>query len=110
MMKRDFGQVVTNKLEIIQSPLTILPGMEPVFSVRIAGTGTLATPTMKLFKGTKDVSTTNLSGAMSIAGRVVTCKKIITLSQGDWVFYIYYTDGGILEERFCRFYVPKEGA
>jgi hypothetical protein len=110
MAKRDFGMVPTNSLEILESPLTMLPGVEPVFSVSIAGSGTLDTPTMKLFKGSKDVSSTNLTGSMSISGRIVVCKKITTLTPGDWVFYIYFNDGGVATERFCRFSVAKEGA
>jgi hypothetical protein len=110
MAKRTFDMVPTNSLEILESPLTLLPGVEPVFTVQISGTGTIASPTMKLYKGTKDVSATNLTGSMSVAGRAVTLKKITTLTPGDWVFYIYFTDGGIATERFCRFTVGKEGA
>lgn len=110
MARKDFSMVPTNSLEILESPLTLLPGVEPVFSVEIAGTGTIDTPTMKLYKGTKDVSSTNLTGSMSVSNRTILCKKITTLTPGDWVFYIYFNDGGIATERFCRFYVGKEGA
>lgn len=110
MAKRDFSMIPTNSLEILESPLTLLPGMEPVFAVNISGTSTIDTPTMKLFKGTKDVSSTNLTGSMSVSGRRVLCKKITSLTPGDWVFYIYFNDGGIATERFCRFSVAKEGA
>ena len=110
MPRRDFGMTPTNSLEILESPLTLLPGVEPVFSVTIAGSGTIDTPTMKLYKGTKDVSSTNLTGSMSVTGRTIVCKKITTLTAGDWVFYIYFNDGGIATQRFCRFYVGKEGA
>lgn len=110
MAKRDFGMIPTNSLEILESPLTLLPAVEPVFSVNVAGTGTIDTPTMKLFKGSKDVSATNLTGSMSVAGRSIVCKKITSLTPGDWVFYIYFNDGGVATERFCRFMVAKEGA
>jgi hypothetical protein len=110
-MKRDFGQVSTNRLEILESPLTILPGAEPVFTVRVSGDGEIgASPTMKLFKGTKDVSATNLTGALSVSGRNITLKKIVSLTPGDYAFYIYFTDDGIADERFGRFFVPKESA
>jgi len=110
MSRKDFGMVSSNSLEILESPLSLLPGVEPLFSVNIGGTGTIDTPTMKLFKGTKDVSTTNLTGSMSVSGRSIVCKKIVSLTAGDWVFYIYFNDGGVLTERFCRFVVNKEGA
>lgn len=116
MPNKSFGQVATNKLEIIESPLTILPGMEPVFSVTIAGSGTLdvsgITTPMKLYKGTKDVSSTSLSGSVSIpsGSRTFVCKKIVSLTPGDYAFFIYFNDGGVLSGRFCRFSVPKEVA
>lgn len=110
MAKRDFGMVSSNSLEILESPLTLLPAVEPVFSVTISGTGSIDTPTMKLYKGSKDVSLTNLTGSMSVSGRTILCKKITGLTPGDWVFYIYFNDGGVATERFCRFSVAKEGA
>jgi len=109
MPKRDFGMISTNKLEVLESPIALLPGIEPIFSLHIAGIGTLDTPTMKIYKGTKDVSATNLTGSMSIAGRAITCKKIVSLTPGDWVFYVYFNDGGIATERFCRLTVGREG-
>lgn len=81
-----------------------------MFSVNVDGSETIDTPTMKLFKGSKDVSSTNLSGAMAVNGRTILCKKISGLTPGDWVFYIYFNDGGVATERFCRFTVAKEGA
>lgn len=110
MPRRDFDMVSSNSLECLESPLTLLPGVQPTFTVVIDGNETIDTPTMKLFKGTKDVSATNLSGSMSISGRAVTCKTITSLTPGDWVFYIYFNDGGVPTERFCRFTVAKEGA
>lgn len=109
MPKRDFDMVTSNNLEVLESPIALLPGMEPVFAVSVAGEGEILSPTMKLYKGSKDVSSTNLTGSMSVNDRVITCKKITTLTPGDWVFYIYYTDGGIATQRFCRLYVAREG-
>lgn len=110
MPKRDFDMVSSNNLEVRESPLVLLPGMEPVFTVVIDGSGTITDPTMKLYKGSKDVSATNLTGSMAVSDRSITCKKITGLTAGNWVFYIYYTDGGVLTQRFCRFYVAPEGA
>lgn len=109
MAKRDFGMVASNTLEVLESPLTLLPGMEPVFSVVISGSETIDTPTMKLYRGTKDITSTNLTGAMTVSGRTVTCKKIVSLTPGDYVFYIYFNDGGLATQRFCRFSVAREG-
>lgn len=110
MPVKDFQQVSTNRLEVLESPLSLLPGMSPIFSVTIAGSGTITTPTMKLFKGSKDVSSTSLTGSMSVSGRSITTKQLTNLTPGDWAFYIYYNDDGVPTERFCRIYVGKEGA
>lgn len=110
MPRRDFGMVASNTLEVLESPLTLLPGMEPLFAVNVAGTGTIDTPTMKLYKGTKDISSTNLTGSLSVSGRSVICKKITGLTPGDYVFYVYFNDGNVMTGRFCRFSVSKEGA
>jgi hypothetical protein len=109
MPRQTFSMVPTNSLEILESPLTLLPSVEPVFTVQVAGSGTVASPTMKLYKGSKDVSATNLTGSMSVSGRAITCKKITSLTPGEYVFYIYFTDGGMATQRFCRFSVSKEG-
>ena len=110
MAKRDFGQVASNTLEVLESPLFLLPSMEPVFALHVEGNGTLASPTMKLYKGTKDISVSNLTGSMSVSERSIVLKKIVSLTPGDYVFYVYFTDGGIATARFCRFTVGKEGA
>jgi hypothetical protein len=110
MARRDFDMISSNSLEVLESPIALLPGMEPVFTVKIAGDGVIASPTMTLYRGTKDVSVTNLTGSMSVEERAITCKKIVTLTPGDWVFYVSFTDGGVLTQRFCRLIVGKVGA
>ena len=109
MPSRTFDMVATNSLEALESPLVLLPGMSPIITMTIGGTGTITNPTMKLFKGSKDVSATNLSGSMSVTGRAITCKQITSLSAGEWIFYVLYEDAGVPDERFCRFSVMKEG-
>lgn len=101
--------VSSNNLEVLESPIALLPGMEPVFSIHVAGTGEITSPSMTLYKGTKDISSTGLTGSMSVSGRVVVCKKISGLTAGNYVFYITFTDGGIVTKRFCRLYVAPEG-
>lgn len=110
MAQKTYDMAATNSREIRQSPLTILPGAEPRFAITISGSGTIASPTMKLYKGSKDISSTNLTGSMVVAGRTITCKQITGLSKGEYVFYVYYTDGGLADGVFCRFSVPREGA
>lgn len=113
MARRDYGMTPTNSLEVLESPLTLLPGMEPVFSLTIEGSGTIdvsgITDPMLLYKGTKDVSSTNLSGSVSVNDRTISLKKIVSLTPGDWVFYVTFNDGGVKTTRFCRFTVGKLG-
>lgn len=112
-MRKDFDMVSSNTLEVLESPLSLLPGMEPVFTVEVAGSGTIditgITTPMKLFKGTKDITSTNLSGSVTVSGRTITCQKITGLTPGEYVFYIYFNDGGVKTQRFCRFFVAREG-
>lgn len=110
MPNRDFDMVSSNSMECLESPLSLLPDVQPVFSIQVAGSETIDSPTMKLFKGSKDISGTNLSGNMSVNGRTITCKQIISLTPGDYAFYVTFNDGGQQTERFCRFTVAKEGA
>lgn len=109
MPKRDFDMVTSNNLEVLESPIALLPGMEPVFTIVVAGSGEITSPTMTLYKGTKDISSTGLTGSMSVSGRSITCKKITGLTAGNYVFYVTYSDGGIVTKRFCRLYVAAEG-
>jgi hypothetical protein len=107
---RSFSMVATNNRELLESPLVYGPSDQPVWSITIPGTGTLASPTMKLFKGTTDVSSADLTGSMSISGRVVTTKTMYNLVGGsDYAAYIYFTDGGVPTSRYCLFSVQKEG-
>lgn len=110
MPRRDFDMVASNTLEVRESPIALLPGMEPVFTLEIAGTGTIDTPTMTLYKGSKDMSSTNLTGSMSVSGRAITCKKITNLTAGDWAFYVQFNDDGNATKRFCRMTVGRESA
>ena len=102
--------VASNTKEVRESPISLLPGEEPVFTIVVAGSGTITgTPTMELYKGTTDDSA-NLTGSMSVSGRAITCKKITNLVGGaEYVFYVTFVDGGVTTVRFCRLHVLKKG-
>jgi len=106
-----FNTLASNTREAKNSPFSYLPGEEPVWQLTVAGSGTLASPTMKLFKGSSDISSTNLTGSLSVSGRTITTKKATSLVGGsDYAAIVYFTDNGILTGRFWRFSVQKEGA
>lgn len=113
-MSQGFNAVSVNTKEVRESPRQALPGEHPVYTITIDGSGTIAsdaTLTMKLFKGSSDISATNLSGSLSVSGMTITTKIITGLIGGnEYVFYVYFTLNGILCGRYCRIIVPKEGA
>lgn len=110
MTSRDYNMLASNTKEVRESPISLLPGEEPVFTVTIEGTGTISgTPTMELYKGSTDDSS-NLTGSVSVSDRAITCKKITNLVGGaDYVFYITFVDDLVTTVRFCRLHVLKKG-
>lgn len=110
MPRRDFGMVSTNTLEIRQSPISLLPDVQPIFTLTVSGSGEIGnSPTMKIYKGSKDVSNDLLTGVMSVTNRRITLKQISGLTPGEYVFYVTFTDGGQQTCRFCRLHVGKVG-
>lgn len=91
------------------SPITIYPSQSVTDTLTVDGEGTIASPTMTLYKGTSDVSATYLSGSMSVSGRVITLKQISGLTAGDYIAYIYFTDGGTATARYVEIICPKLG-
>lgn len=112
MSEFNFGTVATNDTEVAESPLLWLPGVDGKLSIFIAGTGTLASPTMTLYENGVDVSSTKLSGSLSIetGGRVIITKTFTNLVGGSvYKYYIYFTDGGFATVREGTLAVPKLG-
>ena len=112
MTNFDYGTVSANNTSVNESPIIWIPGVDAPLSLQISGTGTLASPTMELYEnGTKDVSSTKLSGSMSITGRVIVCKSFSGLIGGNtYKYYVRYTDGGASNVREGLVIVPKLGA
>lgn len=93
----------------IDAPVTIYPSTTITEQLQVDGEGTLASPTMSLFKGTNDVSSDYLSGTMTVSGRTITLKQIASLTSGDYIAYVYFTDGGIATARYFEIICPKLG-
>lgn len=92
------------------SPITIYPSQTVSETLSVDGEGTLASVTMYLYRGTTDVSATYLSGSASVSGRTITLKQIAGLTAGDYIMYVYFTDGGVATARYVEIICPKLGA
>ena len=97
---------------VAESPILIYPGQSVAFQVVIDGQGTIgASPTMLMYKGLNDDSANVLSGALGVSERAITSKTITGLSGGsDYIFYVYFTDGGKSTVRYGEVICPKLGA
>jgi hypothetical protein len=112
MSNFDFGTIATNITECRESPLLWLPGVDSYLQISVAGSGTLASPTMALYENGIDVSATKLTGSMSIptGSRVIKTKSFASLVGGsNYKAYISFTDDGISQVRELTLIVPKLG-
>ena len=99
-----------NWWRVNEAPILMYPSQTVTDTLSVDGEGTLASPTMSLYKKTTDVSSTNLSGSMSVSGRTITLKSISGLTSGEYIAYVYFTDGGVATARYFEILVPKLGA
>lgn len=99
-----------NWWRVNEAPILMYPSQTVTDTLSVDGEGTLASPTMSLYKKTTDVSSTNLSGTMSVSGRTITLKSISGLTSGEYIAYVYFTDGGVATARYFEILVPKLGA
>lgn len=107
-----FATIATNITEVRESPLLWLPGLDNYLNVSIAGSGTLASPTMTLYENGIDVSGTKLSGSMSIqtGSRVIRTQTFTSLVGGsNYKAYISFTDDGVSQVRELSIICPKLG-
>lgn len=112
MNQFDFGTLAKNITECRESPLLWLPGIDDNLQILIEGEGVLASPTMSLYENGKDVSSTKLTGAMSIppGSRVIKTKTFTSLVGGaSYKAYIFFTDSGVAEARELSIICPKLG-
>jgi len=100
-----------NKLRIAESPILIYPGQSLNATMVIDGDGVIASPTMSIYKGTSDFSSTALSGSASVSLRTITLKTIGSLAGGfTYLFYVFFTDNGKPTVRYGEILTPKLGA
>ena len=99
-----------NWWRVNEAPILMYPSQTVTDTLSVDGEGTLASPTMSLYKKTTDVSSTNLSGSMSVSGRTITLKSVSGLTSGEYIAYVYFTDGGVATARYFEILVPKLGA
>jgi len=111
-MNFDFGTIAQNITECRESPLLWLPGVDDYLQISVAGTGTLASPTMALYENGIDVSATKLTGSMSIpaGSRVIKTKVFASLVGGsNYKAYVLFTDDGVFTVRELTIICPKLG-
>lgn len=112
MTQFDFGTIATNITECRESPILWIPGVDDYLQISVAGSGTLAAPTMSLYENGIDVSATKLTGSMSIptGSRTIKTKTITSLIGGsNYKSYIYFTDDGVHTTRELTIICPKLG-
>lgn len=98
-----------NWFRAINTPITIYPSQTVTETLSVDGEGTIAASAMYLYRGTADVSSTYLSGSMSVSGRVITLKTITGLAAGEYIAYVLFTDGGVATARYFEIICPKLG-
>lgn len=81
--------ITSSSANVLEGPQWCYEGDGPVFSVTKLGVANIlndATLTMKVYKGSTDVSSTVLTGSMSSTGNVATTKTFQNLTGGDNLF------------------------
>lgn len=92
------------KDEALVEPVIATEGEEPIYSVVVPGVQSSitndATLQMGFYKANtgSDLSSTYLSGSLSISGFTITTKKFVSLKAGYYVWDIRATVDGILRE------------
>jgi len=111
-LSRDFGTIAKGNIDVLEGPVLQFPGIATYYQIQVKGTGTLASATMVLYDGNTDISSTNLTGSLSIpsGSRVIKTKVITGLTGGkEYRATVYFTDGGIGTARQFRVICPKLG-
>jgi hypothetical protein len=106
----DFGMIGKNKTEARESPILWFPGVNDYFQYQVDGTGSITAQSMYLYENGVDVSSTKLSGSLSVSGRVIKSKVISSLVGGNiYKVYFYFTDSGVQYVHEVSIYCPKLG-
>lgn len=94
-----------------ESPIMVLPGQSFPTKVAIAGYGEISNPSMSIYQGTSNKSSSLLSGSMSISGREITLKTIANLVGGNrYLVYMLFQDDGKNTWRYAELICPKVGS
>lgn len=109
---KDFGTVSTHITEVAESPLIWMPNVSDFLTLQIDGTGTLANASMALYENGQDVSSTKLTGSLTIptGGRTIKTKTLQSMVGGNvYHWYVYFTDDGVTSVREGLIICPKLG-
>lgn len=102
---------MSDNIWVKESPLAIVEGAEPVYTLTVEGASTIASPSVKIYKGGQDVTSTNMTGSASTNGTTnITLPKIVSVKGGNvYVVVITATINGIVEVKKMKIYVQKPG-
>jgi len=100
--------------EIASSLVILREGDEVAFEIPVSGvtSGITGTPTIKWMKPNTnvDLSSTYLTGSMSVSGFVIQTKQTQNLKAGEWVVSVKATiDGQTYTCKVIRVLVKREG-
>ena len=100
-----------NQWRIKEAPILIYPLQSYPITLQIDGSGTLASPTMYIYKGMVDDTANVLaSDTIVVTGRSITLKRIENLSGGNnYLLYVFFTDNGRPTARYAEIICPKLG-
>ena len=109
-MSFDYGSISKQSLEIRESPLLWMQGVNDSISVQVDGSGDITNVSMVLYENGNDVSSTKLTDAVAVSGRMITTKTLTGLVGGNhYKYYLYFTDSDIETVREGTIVVPKLG-
>lgn len=94
-----------------ESPIALVEGEEPVFTVTVAGASSISSPSVKIYKGGQDVTSTNMTGSASTNGvNDITLPKIVSVKGGNtYIVAITATINSVVEIKKIKIYVQKPG-
>jgi hypothetical protein len=78
--------ITANTAEVLEGPQYVYEGDQPIFAITKLGVTTItndASLTMKVYKGSTDVTSTYTTGSMSSSGNVAVTKTFTGLVGGD---------------------------
>lgn len=104
-----YNSIAVNTVYVNENPWVFIVGSTPIFNFVFLGTGTLSSPSCRLFRGKEEVASKLLGSQADPVGRTVTTKQLNLDTAGDYELYVFVTDGGMVRPKALRIMVRKLG-